>query len=123
MQPLGASASGWVFLCLAERVVTCAFCQIGRKNLCDQAMLTGCHLDGGYAEYVVADQRFCFLLPAALSDTEAAPSLCAGLIGCRALQRTQGARHLGFMVWGRRAFGHSSRTGTRSRRARFHSTG
>lgn len=78
----------------------CVFCQIGRENLCDQAMFTGCHLDGGYAEYVVADQRFCFPIPVALSNTEAAPLLCAGLIGFRALQLTQGARHLGFYGFG-----------------------
>ncbi|KKX57818.1 zinc-dependent alcohol dehydrogenase family protein [Pseudomonas putida] len=78
----------------------CAFCQTGRENLCDQAMFTGCHLDGGYAEYVVADQRFCFAIPEALSSTEAAPLLCAGLIGFRALQMATGARHLGLYGFG-----------------------
>jgi propanol-preferring alcohol dehydrogenase len=78
----------------------CAFCQTGRENLCDQAMFTGCHLDGGYAEYVVADQRFCFAVPEALSSTEAAPLLCAGLIGFRALQMATGARHLGLYGFG-----------------------
>ncbi|PSS57917.1 zinc-dependent alcohol dehydrogenase family protein [Pseudomonas sp. BBP2017] len=78
----------------------CPFCQTGRENLCDQAMFTGCHLDGGYAEYVVADQRFCFPIPETLSNTEAAPLLCAGLIGFRALQMAQGARHLGFYGFG-----------------------
>jgi propanol-preferring alcohol dehydrogenase len=78
----------------------CAFCQSGRENLCDQAMFTGCHLDGGYAEYVVADQRFCFPVPEALSSTEAAPLLCAGLIGFRALQMATGARHLGLYGFG-----------------------
>jgi propanol-preferring alcohol dehydrogenase len=78
----------------------CAFCQSGRENLCDQAMFTGCHLDGGYAEYVVADQRFCFAIPEALSSTEAAPLLCAGLIGFRALQMAKSARHLGLYGFG-----------------------
>ncbi|WP_131107220.1 zinc-dependent alcohol dehydrogenase family protein [Pseudomonas sp. Sample_10] len=78
----------------------CSFCQAGRENLCDQARFTGCHLDGGYAEYVVADQRFCFSIPEALSNIEAAPLLCAGLIGFRALQMAQGARHLGFYGFG-----------------------
>ncbi|OMQ39028.1 zinc-dependent alcohol dehydrogenase family protein [Pseudomonas putida] len=78
----------------------CAFCQTGRENLCDQAMFTGCHLDGGYAEYVVADQRFCFAIPEALSSTEAAPLLCAGLIGFRALQMAKSARHLGLYGFG-----------------------
>ena len=78
----------------------CVFCQSGRENLCDQALFTGCHLDGGYAEYVVADQRFCFPIPEYLSNTEAAPLLCAGLIGFRALQMAQGARHLGFYGFG-----------------------
>jgi propanol-preferring alcohol dehydrogenase len=78
----------------------CAFCQSGRENLCDQAMFTGCHLDGGYAEYVVADQRFCFAIPEALSSTEAAPLLCAELIGFRALQMAKSARHLGLYGFG-----------------------
>lgn len=78
----------------------CAYCQSGRENLCDLALFTGCHLDGGYAEYVVADQRFCFPIPQALSNAEAAPLLCAGLIGFRALQMAQSARHLGFYGFG-----------------------
>ncbi|HVH10396.1 MAG TPA: zinc-dependent alcohol dehydrogenase family protein [Gemmatimonadales bacterium] len=63
----------------------CAYCRSGRENLCERARFTGYHLDGGYAEYTVADERFCFSLPAAYSDLEAAPLLCAGLIGHRAL--------------------------------------
>ncbi|WP_212625020.1 zinc-dependent alcohol dehydrogenase family protein [Pseudomonas sp. PP3] len=78
----------------------CAYCQSGRENLCDQALFTGCHLDGGYAEYTVADQRFCFPVPQALSITEAAPLLCAGLIGFRALQMAQSAHHLGLYGFG-----------------------
>ncbi len=73
----------------------CVFCRSGRENLCDQAQFTGCQLDGGYAEYTVADQRFCFAIPDTLSDIQAAPLLCAGLIGFRALQMAQGAQHLG----------------------------
>lgn len=61
----------------------CPHCQRGQENLCDEARFTGYTLDGGYAEYTVADQRYCFRLPTAYSDTEAAPLLCAGLIGYR----------------------------------------
>ena len=64
---------------------TCPYCRSGRENLCDRARFTGYQIDGGYAEYTVADQRFCFALPASYSDTEAAPLLCAGLIGYRSL--------------------------------------
>ena len=78
----------------------CGFCRSGRENLCDQAQFTGCHLDGGYAEYTVADPRFCFHIPPALSDLQAAPLLCAGLIGFRALQMAKDARHLGLYGFG-----------------------
>jgi len=78
----------------------CHFCRTGQENLCDKARFTGCHLDGGYAEYTVADPRFCFPIPKALCDTEAAPLLCAGLIGFRALQMARGARHLGLYGFG-----------------------
>ncbi|AKV08553.1 alcohol dehydrogenase [Pseudomonas fluorescens NCIMB 11764] len=78
----------------------CGFCRSGRENLCDQAQFTGCHLDGGYAEYTVADPRFCFHIPPALSDLQAAPLLCAGLIGFRALQMVKDARHLGLYGFG-----------------------
>lgn len=63
----------------------CRHCRAGRENLCDRARFTGYDLDGGYAEYALADQRYCFSLPAALEPAEAAPLLCAGLIGYRAL--------------------------------------
>jgi propanol-preferring alcohol dehydrogenase len=76
------------------------FCRSGRENLCDKARFTGCHLDGGYAEYTVADARFCFPIPETLSDTQAAPLLCAGLIGFRALQMARGAHHLGLYGFG-----------------------
>lgn len=78
----------------------CEFCRSGRENLCDQAQFTGCHLDGGYADYVVADPRFCFHIPQELSDMQAAPLLCAGLIGFRALQMVKDARHLGLYGFG-----------------------
>jgi len=61
----------------------CAFCRTGKENLCDEPQFTGYTLDGGYAEYAVADRRYCFSLPENYSDAEAAPLLCAGLIGYR----------------------------------------
>ncbi|AUG02309.1 alcohol dehydrogenase [Pseudomonas sp. 09C 129] len=78
----------------------CAFCRTGRENLCDQAQFTGCHLDGGYADYTVADARFCLPIPEALPATQAAPLLCAGLIGFRALRMAGNARHLGLYGFG-----------------------
>jgi propanol-preferring alcohol dehydrogenase len=62
----------------------CRFCRSGAENLCDFARFTGCTIDGGYAEYTVADARFCFRVPTAYGDANAAPLLCAGLIGHRA---------------------------------------
>ncbi len=64
----------------------CAYCRSGRENLCTNARFTGCDIDGGYAEYTVADARYCFAIPAGYSDEQAAPLLCAGLIGYRALR-------------------------------------
>ena len=78
----------------------CAYCRSGRENLCDAARFTGYHLDGGYAQYTVADQRYCFALPAGYSDAEAAPLLCAGLIGYRSLRMTGDARRLGIYGFG-----------------------
>jgi propanol-preferring alcohol dehydrogenase len=78
----------------------CGFCARGRENLCDDARFTGYHLDGGYAEYTVAKERFCFALPAGGSDVEAAPLLCAGLIGYRALVMAGDARRLGIYGFG-----------------------
>ncbi len=78
----------------------CGFCRSGKENLCDQARFTGCHLDGGYAEYTVADERFCFPIPEQLSNTAAAPLLCAGLIGYRALSMAQEALHIGLYGFG-----------------------
>ena len=62
---------------------TCKFCQKGQENLCDNARFTGYTLDGGFAEFTVADERYCFPLPEAYTDIQAAPLLCAGLIGYR----------------------------------------
>jgi len=78
----------------------CAYCRSGRENLCDRAQFTGYHRDGGYAEMVVADQRFAFPLPAAYSDAEAAPLLCAGLIGHRALRMAGDGERLGLYGFG-----------------------
>ena len=78
----------------------CQYCDSGRENLCDQAMFTGYTLDGGYAEYVAADQNYCFPLPEGYSDAEAAPLLCAGLIGYRALLAAGNAQRLGIYGFG-----------------------
>jgi propanol-preferring alcohol dehydrogenase len=78
----------------------CAFCKSGRENLCAQARFTGYQLDGGYAEYVVADERYCFALPERYGDAEAAPLLCAGLIGHRALRMAGDARRIGLYGFG-----------------------
>jgi alcohol dehydrogenase, propanol-preferring len=66
----------------------CRYCLRGQENLCDNARFTGYTIDGGYAEYMVADQRYCFQIPAGYGDAEAAPLLCAGLIGYRAYRMT-----------------------------------
>ena len=79
---------------------TCAYCRSGRENLCDSAQFTGYQRDGGYAEYTVADARFVFPLPPALGDVEAAPLLCAGLIGYRSLVLTGDAERLGLYGFG-----------------------
>src|SRR5258706_8336108 len=79
---------------------TCAYCKSGRENLCNDARFTGYHLDGGYAEYALADERYCFALPPEYCDIEAAPLLCAGLIGYRALKMAGDARRLGIYGFG-----------------------
>jgi propanol-preferring alcohol dehydrogenase len=80
---------------------TCRYCQRGQENLCDQARFTGYTLDGGFAEYAVADQRYCFPLPEGYSDVEAAPLLCAGLIGYRSYRLAgEHAEHLGLYGFG-----------------------
>jgi len=78
----------------------CRFCLQGRENLCAAARFTGYQLDGGYAEHVVADARFCLPIPETYSDVEAAPLLCAGLIGHRALRMAGEARRLGLYGFG-----------------------
>lgn len=78
----------------------CRFCQRGQENLCEAARFTGYQLDGGYAEFTVADQCFCFSIPAAYSDAEAAPLLCAGLIGYRSLTMCGDARRVGIYGFG-----------------------
>jgi propanol-preferring alcohol dehydrogenase len=79
---------------------TCRYCLAGRENLCDHPRFTGYTLDGGYAEYAVADHRYCFELPAEYPDAEAAPLLCAGLIGYRSLRMTGDAHRLGIYGFG-----------------------
>ena len=78
----------------------CSFCREGQENLCDRAKFTGYTLDGGYAEYAVADQRFCFPIPEEYSDIEAAPLLCAGLIGYRSLVKAGNGSRLGIYGFG-----------------------
>jgi propanol-preferring alcohol dehydrogenase len=78
----------------------CRYCRSGRENLCDRARFTGYDLDGGYAEHAVADARFCFPLPLGYSDLQAAPLLCAGLIGHRALRLAGDAERLGLFGFG-----------------------
>lgn len=81
----------------------CRYCKSGRENLCDNALFTGYTLDGGYAEYAVADQRFCFPVPPSYSDAKAAPLMCAGLIGYRSYRlatEESGVERLGIYGFG-----------------------
>jgi propanol-preferring alcohol dehydrogenase len=78
----------------------CSYCRSGRENLCDQAKFTGYTLDGGYAQYAVADRRFCFAVPDTYTAQEAAPLLCAGLIGFRAWRMIGDAARIGFYGFG-----------------------
>jgi propanol-preferring alcohol dehydrogenase len=78
----------------------CPFCLSGRENLCDKARFTGCHIDGGYAELTLADERYCFPLPAGYDDEKAVPLLCAGLIGYRAWRLAGEAETLGIYGFG-----------------------
>jgi alcohol dehydrogenase, propanol-preferring len=78
----------------------CRYCRSGRENLCDRARFTGYTVDGGYAEYAVADERFCFPVPERYSDLDAAPLLCAGLIGYRSLRLADDAERLGLYGFG-----------------------
>lgn len=79
---------------------TCPYCQSGRENLCDRPGFTGYQIDGGYAEYAVADASYCFPIPEGLGDVEAAPLLCAGLIGYRSLRMAEPCRALGIYGFG-----------------------
>ncbi|MGH7555225.1 MAG: zinc-dependent alcohol dehydrogenase family protein [Longimicrobiales bacterium] len=78
----------------------CSYCLAGHENLCDRARFTGYQIDGGYAEFAVADHRFCFPIPQAFTDLEAAPLLCAGIIGYRALRMVGEAQNVGFYGFG-----------------------
>jgi propanol-preferring alcohol dehydrogenase len=79
---------------------SCRYCKTGRENLCDHARFTGYDVDGGYAERTVADERFCFPIPDGYPDLQAAPLLCAGLIGFRALRMTGDGERLGLYGFG-----------------------
>jgi propanol-preferring alcohol dehydrogenase len=78
----------------------CSYCRSSRENLCERARFTGYQIDGGYAEYTVANERFCFPIPPLFTDVEAAPLLCAGLIGYRALRLAGDAPRLGLYGFG-----------------------
>jgi alcohol dehydrogenase, propanol-preferring len=78
----------------------CRYCLSGRENLCERARFTGYQLDGGFAEYAVADHRFCFSIPEGYPDLQAAPLLCAGLIGYRSLRMAGDAERLGLYGFG-----------------------
>jgi alcohol dehydrogenase, propanol-preferring len=104
-----ASGDGAARFAIGERVGVpwlgwtcgeCRYCRSGRENLCDRARFTGYQIDGGYAEYTVADERFCFAIPSGYSDVEAAPLLCAGLIGHRSLLAAGDAERLGIYGFG-----------------------
>ncbi len=79
---------------------SCRYCASGRENLCDRARFTGYDIDGGYAELAVADERFCLPIPGGYPDEQAAPLLCAGLIGYRALRLVGEAERIGFYGFG-----------------------
>ena len=79
---------------------TCRYCLSGHENLCEKARFTGYDVDGGFAEFTLADQRFCFALPEAYSDVKAAPLLCAGLIGYRALRLAGDGERIGLYGFG-----------------------
>lgn len=85
---------------LAWNCGECEDCKSGRENLCDAARYTGYHIDGGFAERCVADARFCFAIPQGYPDLQAAPLLCAGLIGYRSLRMAGDGRRLGFYGFG-----------------------
>src|SRR5262245_11537299 len=78
----------------------CDYCRAGQENLCDHARFTGYTVDGGYATATLADERYCFLVPETYSDVEAAPLMCAGLIGYRSLKKAGDGRRLGLYGFG-----------------------
>ena len=92
-QRLGVPWLGWT-------CGECVYCRSGRENLCERARFTGCDIDGGFAEYAVADERFCFPVPDGYPAAQAAPLLCAGLIGYRALRMCGDAERLGLYGFG-----------------------
>jgi propanol-preferring alcohol dehydrogenase len=79
---------------------SCSYCRSGRENLCDAPLFTGYQIDGGYSEYTVADADYCFPIPGPVPDAEAAPFLCAGLIGYRSLRFTGEAGNIGIFGFG-----------------------
>jgi propanol-preferring alcohol dehydrogenase len=81
----------------------CVYCRSNRENLCDRAKFTGYTIDGGYAEFAVADARFCFRLPEQYNDVDVAPLLCAGMLGYRSYRKTGDARRLGIYGFGNAA--------------------
>lgn len=78
----------------------CRYCRMNKENLCDRPLFTGFHRDGGFATHVIADSRYCLGIPDRYSDVEAAPLLCAGLIGYRALKSAEACEHVGFYGFG-----------------------
>ena len=82
---------------------TCVYCRSSRENLCDNAKFTGYNIDGGYAEFTVADARYCFHLPENYKDVDVAPLLCAGMLGYRSYRKTGGAKRLGLYGFGNAA--------------------
>lgn len=103
---IGAGVTNWSPGCrvgvpwLAWTCGQCTYCRDGRENLCSGARFTGYTWDGGYAEYTLADARFCLPIPGDYDDAAAAPLLCAGLIGYRCLRKTGNARRLGLYGFG-----------------------
>lgn len=102
----GARASGFAIgdrvgvPWLASACGRCRFCHSGEENLCDDARFTGCHVDGGYQDFVVADYRYCLRIPNSYGDADAAPLLCAGLIGHRAHRMAGAAERIGIYGFG-----------------------
>jgi propanol-preferring alcohol dehydrogenase len=110
IEELGPEISGYTYGCTrGERIGVpwlghtcghCRFCIGGRENLCDTPGFTGYTINGGYAEYTVAEARYCVCLPPSYSDEAAAPLLCAGLIGYRSLRMAQDAQRVGMYGFG-----------------------